>query len=155
MEPEEFQQLARTLLQGTSIGSEGSSRSAISRAYYSLYHEARRTLSKAFQHEFADGIKEWLRINRRPGTWDSSRIDLLDWEHIGKLAVNLHNVISKVLFRIEQDLGRDFKDARLQRDEADYNLSLSFSKADATVRVNQIGELIDIIHSLRGRPKFP
>ena len=58
--PEKFLVCSRTLL-NCDTATEADLRSAISRAYYSLYHETRLHLQSAHSKELLDAMKEELR----------------------------------------------------------------------------------------------
>jgi hypothetical protein len=96
-------------------------KSAISRAYYSLYYEAYARLKRRYKNRLVSVVLDWLGENK---SYNDRLVRELDEKHLIGLGINFHSLISQVLSDIRYELGQDFKYFRTQRDYADYELSL-------------------------------
>ena len=146
IQPSEFLRQAQSLIQTTPFD-EVSLRSAVSRAYYSLYHESLRSLTARKRKFLVNEIERAIRW--QGSTPDLAKLQALDWDYIVKEnGVNLHAVISRVLRRTpgKYQLGSDFIDFRLKRDFADYDID----KNPATDFTQQIvGDILTLIQKVR------
>jgi uncharacterized protein (UPF0332 family) len=121
-------------------------RSAISRAYYSLYHEAYALLKTKYKHKLVSQVI--LTLERRNKSYNSNLVRELNERYIIELGINFHSIISQVLLGMQYQVGVDFKSFRRQRDDADYELSLIFRRNEATEIVEEIEKLIGDIKIL-------
>jgi uncharacterized protein YpuA (DUF1002 family) len=62
--------------------------------------------------------------------------------------INFHSIISQVLSDIRFQIGQDFKQFRRNRDDADYELSLIFRRAETEDIIEQIEKLIRSIKAI-------
>lgn len=93
----DFLKQAESLIQGTSID-EVNLRTAVSRAYYSLYHESLICLTAKKRKFLVAEIREAIRW--QGVSPDDAKVQALDWNYVVKENnVNLHRVISRVLRR--------------------------------------------------------
>jgi len=116
-------------------------RTAISRAYYSLYHTTGSVLKKKYSFQLIKEIrKSYSRI-------DLTRINRLDKKYLRSF--NLHRMFFLTLL----DLGFRttafrFKDFRSKRNDADYDLDLNFNATYSSIIVNEIEKLMTQIRQL-------
>jgi len=139
---DKFLAFANRILSKKSIPEE-ESRSAISRAYYSLFHETELKLKKKYSLDLIKNLKRKKRIH-------ASQIYLLnrlDPKFLRKW--NLHKIYPDTLIGLGfKTLGMNFKQFRDKRNQADYDLWLSFGKKDAKIVVNSIDKLISQVRSV-------
>jgi len=138
---DKFLELAKKIMRQKIIQEE-ESRTAIGRAYYSLYHVTGSVLQKKYSLQL---IKEIQKAY--PRKIDQRRLNRLDKQYLRSF--NLHRIFYMTLF----DLGHDtiafqFKDFRSKRNDADYDLNLNFTEDQSRVIVHQIGNLVSKIGSL-------
>jgi hypothetical protein len=144
MEPEDFLKQAKKLINSNNP-SEVEFRSAISRAYYSLYHES-MILLKASRHKklLINKVREHLRKHPPPNhkQIDEKLINDIDTRHLHYLGVPLHYIIPNALQDIDYTIGLDFKSYHVDRKDADYELNRKFSHKDSGYKVQGIEDLI-------------
>lgn len=117
-------------------------RTAISRAYYSLFHETGNRLRMRYSHALIKCIKRRRRLtpNQR------HLVNRLDPKFIRKF--NLHKIYSETLIDLGfKGLAISFKQSRINRNKADYDLQLNFSHSNSSTIVNSIDILISLIRS--------
>lgn len=127
-------------------------RSAISRAYYSLYHESYRFLQKSYKNRIIKEI-EFITSRRQPHLLDTKefrkKVDELDSEYIGhQLRINKHQLILNVLKTFGIHYSLDFKLHRDKRNTADYELDINITYDIAKYEIEYISELIKSIKNL-------
>ena len=102
------------------LAGEGDWRSAVSRAYYSVFHVAR---------EFLEGL--------------GFTVPQADRAH-GYLWLRLQNCGEPPL----EQLGRDLKNMRGQRNRADYDLNRAWNQTDAQQEVRRAATLIQLLDAV-------
>lgn len=124
---------------------EEESRSAISRAYYSLYHETLAIAIRKYSFKLIRRIERvWRRRLRRE---ERRQLNALDQQFLKRC--NFHRILPLTLIDINQPaLAFSFKNFRDRRNEADYDLKRSFTHSNADTIVNNIDGLIRNIESL-------
>jgi len=142
---EKFLEFAKKILFVTDAVPEEECRSAISRAYYSLFHEARDTLRRRYSLSL---IQQFFRQKRRQPI-DRRRLNQLDKAYIRQMGFNEHKAYRDTLI----DIGRAkeaqlFQNFRIKRNQADYELDLNFTKDDSKAIVEAIEKLMNQIKSL-------
>jgi hypothetical protein len=143
MEPEDFLKQAKRLINSNNP-SEVEFRSAISRAYYSLYHESMISL-KTSRHKklLSSKVREHLKkYPPKDRQIDEKLINDIDTRHLHFLGVPLHSIIPHALLDIDFNIGLDFKSYHIDRKYADYELDRKFSHKDSGVIVEGIEDLI-------------
>ena len=129
--------------------SESYCRSAISRAYYSLYHEALTHLRDKYKDQVLVTIKSFTVGKRYINPNDhENKIKELNADYILELGLSFHRIIPIVLRSINYDYFLEFKQHRKKRNNADYNLDLTITKKYAKAEVESISNLIAAIKNL-------
>ena len=140
---DKFIKYAKRIVSSSSI-SEEEARSAISRAYYSLYHQ---TLAVAIKKYSLSLIKKVEKHNRkRLRRYERSQLNSMDSRFLRKC--NFHKILPDTLFDINPILAFSFKNFRDQRNQADYDLKMTFTHGDADTIVNNIDVVLNQITSL-------
>lgn len=117
-------------------------RSAVSRAYYSLFHETGDRIRKRYSHAL---IKR-LRRGRRLNPTERMLLNRLDPKFLRKF--NLHRAYPDVLIDLGfRPLAISLKQSRISRNQADYDLGRNFNRKDTTIIVNSMDRLISQIRS--------
>lgn len=123
-------------------------RSAISRAYYSLYHQTGDTLRKRYSLTLLGQLKKQISPRKRR-TINWKKLNRLEKKYILRLGLNLHKAYRNALlasgFRKEATLFGDF---RIKRNQADYDLYRNFNKSDTKDIVQEIEKLFNLIQTL-------
>jgi hypothetical protein len=143
MEPEDFLKQAKRLINSNNP-SEVEFRSAISRAYYSLYHESMISL-KTSRHKklLSNKVREHLKDNKpKHKQIDEKLINDIDPRHLHYLGVPLHYIVRNTLQDIDCNIGMDFMSYHVDRKVADYELNRKFGHKDSDVIVKGIEDLI-------------
>ena len=126
-------------------------RSAISRAYYSLYHESFRFLQKSYKEKLIRNIESYV-FKTKPSLIYSQefiqKIKELDPDYILKLGISLHQIIPSVLSSLNYDYFLDYKQHRRRRNVANYDLDVNITYDDAKDEIEFISLLISSINSL-------
>lgn len=112
--PRDFLDHAKKLTDPKNIPTEADCRSAVSRAYYSLYHET---------------------------------VDVLTKKNYSIPTKETHKFVSKTLSNLNRNIGRKYRGFRDDRNQADYQLALSFSQKYSQIKVSQIEKLIQLVKS--------
>ena len=112
-------------------------RSAISRAYYSLFHNALRYLESNFKAEFDSQYRIYAK---GPKTSDSEK-----GAFIHRVIPNTLNTINIKNSRV---LGVKFKSYRDLRNKADYKLDMEFIRGDVEQEINSMENLMSQIKAL-------
>ena len=86
--PEVFMNHAKKILMQENNPQEVEFRSTVSRAYYSVYHEARREMFTKYRTDLSNAICK--QLDKRPDLYDKLRIKSLDLEYLKGQRVNLH-----------------------------------------------------------------
>ncbi len=125
--------------------SEEESRSAISRAYYSLYHHTLETMIRRYS---LDLIKRIERSKRKRLKWyERSQLNSLDSNFLRRF--NFHKILPDTLVDINEPiLAISFKNFRDSRNQADYDLKRTFTHLDATTLVSHIDNLVSQVDSI-------
>ena len=141
---DKFLKCAKKILANRSVPEE-ESRTAISRAYYSLYHQTLETTKNRYSYDLINTIERWQR--RRLTRNEKIRLNSLDPNFLKNL--NFHNLLPKTLNRIgERSMAVSFKNYRDLRNQADYDLKMGFPKSDAIAIVNAIETLFNQVKAL-------
>jgi uncharacterized protein (UPF0332 family) len=122
---------------------EEESRTAISRAYYSLYHVTGSVLQKKYSLQLIKEIQKMYSKRRI----DQRRLNRLDRQYLRSF--NLHRIFYLTLM----DLGHttiafQFKNFRSKRNDADYDLNLNFREGPSRIIVSQIDNLTSKVSNL-------
>jgi len=143
---DKFLDCAKRILAKRSIPfPEEECRTAISRAYYSLYHQTLETTKNQYSHDLINTIERYKK--RRLTRNEKIRLNSLDPTFLKNL--NFHNLLPKTLTRIgERGKAVSFKNFRDLRNQADYDLKRGFPKVDAITFVNAIESLFNQVKTL-------
>ena len=117
-------------------------RTAISRAYYSLYHITSSKVKKKHSLKLINKIKK---------NYSKKKINLvllnrLDPKHLR--SYNLHKMYQLVLGDLDPIIAKRFKDFRIKRNMADYDLHLNSDTIYSRIIVNEIEKLTAKISAL-------
>jgi len=139
---DKFLLYAKRILSQKSIQEE-ELRTAISRAYYSLYH----TTSSVMRKKYSIQLINEIRRNYPKKKIDLAKLNRLDKKYLS--GFNLH----RILFFTLLNLGFiteafQFKDFRSKRNEADYDLALNFTQADSITIVNEVEKLMTALKNI-------
>lgn len=142
--PEKFLILAKKMVSDASIPEE-EARSAVSRAYYSLYHEALELMVKKYSFGL---IKEIEKQYGKPLSFqERTMLNSLDPAFLSR--VNFHRVIPNVLRTMKKPImANKFINFRDKRNQADYQFMDSMVYADAIVIVSNIDGFIGVVKGL-------
>jgi hypothetical protein len=134
--PSEFMTQARMLLM---MPKEVNYRSAISRAYYCLFHEVRENIDKTTKYKqiLIDTLKEDYKDRGKLTDEINQKIENYDIAHISPRP-RFHWIYKKALLKIDIDLGNAFGDFEDKRNEADYDLN-------KTIKQDETKGLIEIM----------
>jgi len=118
-------------------------RTAISRAYYSLYHITGSILKSKYSFQLIKEIRK---------SYPRRRIDLAKLNRLDKKYLHSFN-LHKMFFLTLIDLGFAtiafrFRDFRSKRNEADYDLDLNFNVTYSSIIVNGIEKLMEKVRQL-------
>ena len=137
-----FLAFAKRILSQSQIPEE-ECRTAISRAYYSLYHITGAILKKKYSFQLIEGIKKSSHRKKI----HLARLNSLDRKYLSSF--NLHQAFFLTLFDLGfKTMAFQFKDFRSKRNAADYDLDLSFEKTFSTIIVEEIDKLATEIRNL-------
>jgi uncharacterized protein (UPF0332 family) len=140
---QDFLTQAKQLINGSEIP-EVNSRTAVSRAYYSLFHQSFEYLKKNHQIKFAEKIKKELDFGGGTDRVDYSLVNSLDRNYLNKLKINLHQIMGDVYADIKmENQGMDFRNFRDERNKADYSIQQDYPIVRARVTVTQIEVMIN------------
>lgn len=141
--PQEFLNQAKQLINGSEIP-EVNSRTAVSRAYYSLFHQSFEFLKKNHSIKFAEKIIKELDFGGGTNMIDYSLVKSLDRNYLNTLKINLHQIMGDVYAEIKmENKGMDFRSFRQERNKADYSIQQDYSIVRAKVTVTQIEVMIN------------
>lgn len=113
--------------------SEEECRTAISRAYYSLFHVTGSVLRRKYSFELIKQIRRSYPGRRI----DLPRLNRLEREYLRTF--NLHQIYFLTLHDLGfRDIAFEFKGFRAKRNDADYDLSLNIRAGDTEVIVNEV-----------------
>lgn len=136
-----FMNFAKRILSRKSAPEE-ELRTAISRAYYSLFHETGNRLRTRYSHALIKCIKRRKRLT----PYQRHLVNRLDPKFIRRF--NLHRIYSDTLIELGmKGLAISYKQSRINRNNADYDLHLNFSRSDSSTIVNSIDILISLMRS--------
>jgi uncharacterized protein (UPF0332 family) len=136
--PDKFLRFAKTIVSDPKIPEE-EARSAISRAYYSLYHE---TLELMIRKYSLDLIKEIEKDWKKPLTrQEKAQLNSLDPNFLKR--VNFHKTLPNTIRGLKNPaMAIKFINFREKRNQADYDLRIGITCSDATVIVSNIDMFI-------------
>ena len=109
IQPSDFISHAKRLVEPESVP-EVDCRSAVSRAYYSLYHETDQHMRASHKSELASGITAFLR-KKNDSNIDTSKINSLDELYLKGKNINFHYVLTQLVSQKNWQAGMDFKDS--------------------------------------------
>lgn len=136
---DKFLNCAKRLLRNRSVREEDS-RSAISRAYYSLYHRTLLTTKNRYSFDLIQTIEKHKK--RRLTPTERRQLSSLDPDFLKKM--NFHQLLPLALSKMgERTKAVSFKNYRDLRNQADYDLRKNFGKRDAITLVNSIETLFN------------
>lgn len=137
---DKFLAYAKRIISKRSIPEE-ESRSAISRAYYSLYHETLEIAVRRYSFYLIRNIEKFRRPRKKLSRDEKYQLNALDSKFLRKF--NLHGILTKTLLDIgEQVLSISFKDVRDKRNQADYDLKMTFTHNEASTIVDNVDSLV-------------
>ena len=126
-------------------GNEEDFRTAISRAYYSLYHQTLHTTQNRYSLDLIKTIEK--RKNRRLNRKEKAQLSSLDSKFLR--TINLHRLLPITLANIgEYTKSVLLKNYRDLRNQADYDLKMKFEESDVTTYVNAIEKLFNDVKGL-------
>lgn len=141
---EKFLDSAKRILASKS-GNEEDLRTAISRAYYSLYHQTLLTTKNRYSLDLIDTIEK--RKKRRLSRREETQLSSLDSNFLR--SINLHRILPLTLAKIgESTKSVLLKNYRVLRNQADYDLKLNFNESDVTTYVTAIETLFNEVKVL-------
>jgi uncharacterized protein (UPF0332 family) len=142
--PNKFLQYAKTIVSNPTAPEE-ESRSAVSRAYYSLYHEALDTMLTKYSLDLIKNIeKEWKRpLNAK----EKYQLNSLDPDFLKR--INFHRVLPETLRDLKKPIiANKFLNFRDKRNQADYDLKTNLSGSDANIIVSNIDSFVILVKTL-------
>jgi hypothetical protein len=142
--PDKFVQYAKRIVSNPSSPEE-EARSAVSRAYYSLYHETLQLMLRKYSFELIKNIEvDW----KRPLT-PREKYQLNSLDPVFLRRVNFHRVLPKTIYNLRKPIiATNFKNYRDKRNQADYDLGIDMFYSYANVIVSNIDGFIGIIKSV-------
>lgn len=141
---DKFLECAQKIVSDSSIPEE-ECRTAIGRAYYSLYHQTLAVTMKKHSLELIRNIEKKLKRKLKP--IERSQLNSLDPAFL--MRFNLHKILPLTLVDVKEPvLANSFKNFRDRRNQADYDLKLTFTYSDASTIVGNIDSLIGQIKSI-------
>jgi len=142
--PDKFLQFAKKIMSVKSA-SEEECRSAVSRAYYSLYHETLQIMISRYSLDLIVNIEKVKK--KTLSNSERAKLNSLDPDFLKQF--NLHQIIFDTLFNMKyRAVAMTYKNFRIQRNQADYDLKMNLSYNDADVVVKNIDVLVSAIKSL-------
>ena len=148
IDPDQFLKHAENMILPRNSPQEVEFRSAVSRAYYSLFHEAFDKISQTHREMLTKTICDYL--DKEYVIYDKKRIASLDRDYIKNQRINMHQTIPLVLKKInKRNEGYDFEGFRNDRNDSDYDIHNEYSKNDAKTKVAQIKKLIQKIKQIQ------
>jgi len=125
--------------------SEEECRSAVSRAYYSLYHETLQILVTKYSLDLIGNIQK-VKKKTLSGS-ERAKLNSLDPDFLKQF--NLHQIVFDTLVGMNyQAVAMTYKNYRIQRNQADYDLKMNFLYNDADAMVKNIEVLVGAVKSL-------
>ena len=124
---------------------EEEARSAVSRAYYSLYHETLELMLKRYSLDLIKNIeREW---GRQLNAQEKYQLNSLDPAFLKR--VNFHYVLPKTLRNMKKPIiASKFINFRDKRNQADYDLKINMGCIDADIIVSNVDTFVSVIKSL-------
>ncbi len=138
----------RKLIQDVNQPTEVDFRSAISRAYYSLYQETLNFLVVAHKQKMVSNINSYLVDVKHNVSYDNSKVQSLNIKYLHEIGVNVHETLRRVLMSLDRNLANDFLGFRDSRNEADYQINEDFS-LDVQQVANELDEIEILIRSIK------
>lgn len=127
-----------------SAAPEEEARTAISRAYYSLYHETLGIMKSKYSINLINNIKK--QSKKKLSYQEMNRLNSLDPTFIRRY--NLHKIIPDTLCDLKKPIiAGKFKNFRIARNDADYVLTSNIACSDANVVVTNIENLLTVLKS--------
>ncbi len=142
--PDKFAHYAKRIVSNPSAPEE-EARSAVSRAYYSLYHETLQLMLKRYSLALIKNIEyDW----KRPLT-ARERYQLNSLDPLFLRRVNFHQVLPKTIHSMKKPIiATNFKNYRDKRNQADYDLGIDMLCSQANTIVSNIDGFINIVKSV-------
>jgi uncharacterized protein (UPF0332 family) len=141
---DKFLDCAKKIVSNSSIPEE-ECRTAIGRAYYSLYHQTLAVVVSRHSLKLIRNIER--NFKRHLKQFEKNQLNSLDPAFLMKC--NLHKILPFTLTDINEPvLATAFKNFRDKRNQADYELKLTFTYSDANTIVGSIDGLASQIKSL-------
>jgi hypothetical protein len=142
--PDKFLHYANRIVANPSAPEE-EARSAVSRAYYSLYHEALEVLVNKYSFDLIKEIERWHGKPLSPN--EKAQLNSLDPNFLKN--VNFHKLIPFVLRSQKKPLiATKFINFRDKRNQADYDLKRNISCSDASIVVLSISGFVTVVKTL-------
>ncbi|HLE75248.1 MAG TPA: hypothetical protein VI864_04295 [Candidatus Bathyarchaeia archaeon] len=142
--PDKFLQFAKRIM-SVKAASEEECRSAVSRAYYSLYHETLQILVTKYSLDLIGNIQK-VKKKTLSGS-ERAKLNSLDPDFLKQF--NLHQIVFDTLVGMNyQAVAMTYKNYRIQRNQADYDLKMNFLYNDADAMVKNIEVLVGAVKSL-------
>ena len=142
--PDKFLQYAKRVI-SVSSAPEEEARSAVSRAYYSLYHEALELMIKKYSFDLIKEIeKEWGKVL---SPQEKAQLNSLNPNFLKR--VNFHRVLPNTIRQQKKPIiATKFINFRDKRNQADYDLKLNISCSDATTIVTSIDGFVTVMRTI-------
>lgn len=142
--PDKFLQYSKRIVANPAAPEE-EARSAVSRAYYSLYHEALEIMLKRYSFDLIRNIETvWKRPLTAQEKYQLNSLDPLFLKR-----VNLHKIIPNIIRGLRKPIiASSFINYRDKRNQADYDLKATWTRNDAETVVLKIDGFVGIIKSL-------
>lgn len=133
--PSEFMDQAKKLILEKK---EVNLRTAVSRAYYSLYHESITFLETNHRKQLIQKINYLLNSRPTTRTFDKSKINALDKKYIASI-MSMHEIVKETYYYIKKPrFASDFKSKRDDRNFADYEIDKNLDSLKAEVIITEI-----------------
>ena len=142
--PDKFLQYAKRIVSVPSAPEE-EARSAVSRAYYSLYHEALELMIRRYSLDLIKEIeKEW---GKHLTHQEKTQLNSLDPDFLKR--VNFHRILPNAIRNQKKPIiAVKFINFRDKRNQADYDLKLDISCSDASTVVTNIDGFVTVVRAL-------
>ena len=125
-------------------------RSAISRGYYSLFHEAFDFLSRGQYRTNLIRVMQPQAIQHP--RYDPARFHALDHHHLAQLGLNLHKAVNDAFYDIGNIAARgiadDIRDFRRLRNRADYDIHNPFNNHQTKRQLREMKSVIQHLSNI-------
>ncbi|MGA2386964.1 MAG: hypothetical protein ABSG33_10585 [Candidatus Bathyarchaeia archaeon] len=142
--PDRFLLLAKRMVSNPGIPEE-EARSAISRAYYSLYHETLQLVIKKYSLDLIREIER--QYGRQLTIQERAKLNSLDPDFLCR--INFHRILPVVMRNMQKPIiASKFMNFREKRNQADYDLKLTTAQSDAITIVTNIDKFVVVVKTM-------